>query len=102
MIVAWAVVVPFMFVAVSVYVVEAVGLTNVDVVLVTVPTPLMLREVAFVTFQESVDDCPAKIAVGLAAKELIVGGEALCVVALAGDDSAEARPSVSYAATAYV
>ena len=68
---------------------------------VTVPTPLLIvTVVAFVTFHESVADCPAKIAVGMATKELIVGGEVLCVVALAADDFAEARLSVSYAATA--
>ena len=73
-----------MFVADSVYVAVVVGLTDVDVVPVTVPTPLlMLREVAFATLHESVDDCPEKIDAGLATKELIVGRDAFCVVALA-------------------
>jgi hypothetical protein len=37
-------------------VIEAAGVTDVDVEPVTVPTPLMLRAVAFVTLHDSVDD----------------------------------------------
>jgi hypothetical protein len=76
-------------------VVEADGLTDVDVEFVTAPTPLMLSEVAFVALHERVDDCPEKIEAGSAAKELIVGDDVLSEVALAGDDFEEARPCVS-------
>jgi hypothetical protein len=73
-----------------------VGLTDTEVAPVTLPTPLLtLREVAFPTFHESVDDCPEKIDVGLATNEEIVGSEALWVLALARKDFAEVRPSVS-------
>jgi len=41
---------------------------------VTVPMPLIEIDVAPVTFQERVEDCPELIEDGLAVKELMTGG----------------------------
>jgi hypothetical protein len=57
-----------------------VGLTDLDVSPVTVPTPLsMLRDVAPVTEKDSVLDCPLVILVGPAVKLLITGAAAVTV-----------------------
>ena len=68
-----AVELPTAFVAVSVYVVEAVGLTE-TLVPATVPTPWsMLRLVAPVTDQDKVLLWPVTIPAGLAVKLAMVG-----------------------------
>src|SRR5438105_9615037 len=71
------VVVPPAFVAVKMYVVVSVGCTMADVP-VTAPTPgAMETEVALVTDQRSVVDCPGPTVDESAAKELITGGGVL-------------------------
>src|SRR4051812_40536721 len=65
---------PFAFVAVSVYCVVAAGATGLEGTYVTSPTPLFIEtEVAPETLQESVTCCPAVTVSGVAEKELIVG-----------------------------
>ena len=68
---------PAPFVAVSVYVVVAVGLTATDEP-VTVPTPgLILRLLAPVTFHDSVLEVPAVIEAGSAPKLVMPGRDEL-------------------------
>jgi hypothetical protein len=69
-----AVELPPPFVAVSVYVVVAVGLTDVLVVPVTGPTPWSIESVvAPVTLQESVELAPGAIDAGDAVNDAITG-----------------------------
>jgi hypothetical protein len=70
-----AVVVPFAFVAVIVYIVVEVGFTDVDPmrVLVLKPPGVIATDEAFVMFQESVDVPAEATSVGDAEKEEMVG-----------------------------
>ena len=69
-----AVLLPFAFVAVSVYCVVAAGMTALEVTYVTSPTPLLIEtDVAPETLHESVTCCPAVIVRGVAVNELMVG-----------------------------
>ena len=67
-------------VAVKVYVVVVVGLTEVVVLGPKVPTPLLIETlVTFVVVQVSVDEFPLMIDAGLAVKLLIVGAGSVTV-----------------------
>jgi hypothetical protein len=80
------------------------GFTAVEperVVVVNVPGVIAI-DVAFVTIQESVDAPFGATRVGLAAKDEIAGTAEDFVVAIAKFESADALPTVSKAATAYV
>jgi hypothetical protein len=69
-------VLPELLVAVSVYVVDWAGDTEVDAAPETLPIPgAMVTEVAPVTFQERVAACPAAILEGDAVNEAIAGAE---------------------------
>jgi hypothetical protein len=98
--VAWAVDVPFPFVAVRVYVVVEVGFTVVDPTRVLVEKPPsgdMATELAFVMFQESVE-VPAEATMpGEAAKEEMEGREPETVVDEAMLEDAETLPTLSCA-----
>jgi hypothetical protein len=75
--VVWAVEVPFALVAVRVYVVVDVGFTVTEPEAVEVENEpgVMAIELAFVTFQERVDDAPdAAVEDGDAVKDEIFGG----------------------------
>ena len=73
--VTFAVALPALLVAVKVYVVVCAGLTVVEVVPLTVPTPLLIEMLdAPPALQERVDDCPLTILAGLAVNEEIDGG----------------------------
>ena len=74
-----AVTVPPVLVAVSIKITLAAGVTDVVPELATLPTPLsILIEDAPVTDQDRTLDCPAKMAVGFAVNEPIVGGFVCC------------------------
>ena len=68
--------VPYLFFAVKVYVVVALGVTIFEVFFKTEPTALSIRKVVGVppdNFHERVDDLPLLIKFGVALKDLITG-----------------------------
>ena len=72
-IVTCAVLVPAAFDAVNVYVVVCPGATRFPMKLVTSPTPVIVIEVAPLTFQESCEGCPGDIVVGFAVNHVMDG-----------------------------
>ena len=95
------VVVPFAFVAVNVYVVVEVGFTVVDPMRVEVEKEpgVIARDVALVTFQDSVDVPAEATIVGDAVKEEMVGVMPESVVDEARLEEAETFPTLSCAET---
>jgi hypothetical protein len=95
------VVVPFAFVAVNVYVVVEVGFTVVDPMRVDVEKEpgVIARDVALVTFQDSVDVPAEATIVGDAVKEEMTGVMPESVVDEARLEEAETFPTLSCAET---